>query len=117
VARIRYKEALGLEAKRGKSPIGNKPDKEELERMYVSESKSIREIAGQLGCTKDMVYRTLREYRIDRRSNVSRSRLRLYNIRDLEKGIRAKGLRGYAKELGVHENTLRYYLKGVKEAK
>ena len=56
MARIKYKEAVGLEAKKGKPAIGKRPEKAELKKLYVTESKSIREIAEILGCSKDMVH-------------------------------------------------------------
>jgi len=96
---------------------GSKPEKRVLQKLYVKESKSVREIAESLGCTKDMVYRSLKEYGIERRSNACRSKLRKHRIKDLEAGIREKGVRGYSKELGVHENTLRYYIRGIKKGK
>lgn len=99
----------------GKPPIGKKPEKKELRKLYIKESKSIREVAVALGCSKDMVYRSLKEYRIELRPGFNRSRLRKHKLSALERGVREKGVRGYSKELGVHENTLRYYLKGVKE--
>jgi len=34
MSRIRYKEGLGLEVKRGKPAIGKKPEKKELQRLY-----------------------------------------------------------------------------------
>ena len=117
MTRIKYKEALGLEIKRGKPSLGKKPAKKELQRLYIKESRSIRDIADLLGCTKDMVYRALKEYVIGLRSGVCRSKLRKHKLSTLEKGIREKGVKGYAEELGVHENTLRYYLKGVKKDK
>jgi len=117
MARIRYKEAVGQEAKKGKPPIGKKPSKLELKKLYVNESKSIREIAEILSCSKDMVYRTLQEYGIELRPGFSRSKLRKFRLSDLEIGVKEKGIRGFAKELGVHENTLRYYLNGVRKEK
>jgi len=117
MARIKYKEAAGLEVKKGKPAIGKKPGKAELRRLYIKESRSIREVAEGCGCSKDMVYRALKEYGIELRPGFNRSRLRKYKLSILEKGVREKGVRGYSKELGVHENTLRYYLKGVREGK
>jgi hypothetical protein len=64
-----------------------------------------------------MVYRSLIDYGVKMRPGFNRSKLRKYKISALEKRIREKGVRGYAKELGVHENTLRYYLKGAKKGK
>ena len=117
MARIKYKEAVGLEPRRGKLSIGEKPSKTVLKKLYIKESRSIREVAEALRCSKDMVYRALMDYKIELRPGFNRSKLRKYKISILEKGIREKGIRGYAKELGVHENTLRYYLKGVREGK
>jgi len=117
MARIKYLEAAGLEVRRGRPAKGSKPSKKEILDLYVKEAKSIREVAGKLGCTKDMVYRSLKEFRIEIRSGHSRSKLRQYVFSDLEKGIEAKGLRGFAKELGVHENTVRHYIRGRKQGK
>lgn len=117
MVRIKYKNVIGMKVGKGRPPIGKKPDKKELKRLYIKESKSIREVAEVLRCSKDMIYRTLKEYGIKLRPGFNRSRLRKYKLSDLEKGVREKGVRGYAKELGVHENTLRYYLKGEREGK
>ncbi|HUU36993.1 MAG TPA: hypothetical protein VMW46_02170 [Candidatus Desulfaltia sp.] len=101
MARIKYKEAVGLEAKRGKPSIGEKPGKSEMKRLYIKESRSIREIAEILGCSKDMVFRSLKENGIDTRAPAKRSNLRKYKFSTLESGVKEKGLRGYARELGV----------------
>lgn len=114
MAKIRYKEALGLEVKRGRPAIAKKPERKELHRLYVKESKSIREVAETLRCSKDMVYRCLKKYGIAIRPGYNRSRLRKYNLSILQNGVKVKGIRVYAKELGVHENTLRHYLKRLK---
>lgn len=111
MARIKYKEAVGLEAKKGKPAIGKRPEKAELKKLYVTESKSIREIAEILGCSKDMVHRSLKKYGIDIRRNASRSRLRIISLQNLEAGIKAKGIRGLARDLGVDEGTIRHHLK------
>lgn len=115
MTRIKYKEVAGLETKRGKPAIGQKPSKAELKKLYIKESRSVREVAEILDCTKDMAYRSLKEYGIELRPGFHRSKLRKYKLSHLEKGVREKGVRGYAKELGVHENTLRYYLMGARK--
>lgn len=79
--------------------------------MYLKELKSIREIAESLKCTKDMVYRSLKEYGIETRNNNRRSRLKDINLSTLDKEIKRKGIRGYARELRVDESTLRHHLK------
>jgi DNA-binding CsgD family transcriptional regulator len=90
---------------------GSKPDKLLLQQLYVKESKSIREIAESLGCTKDMVFRSLQDYGIETRTNKRRSQLKDIRLFDLEKEVKRKGIRGYARELGVDESTLRHHLK------
>ena len=71
--RIKYKEASGIEVRIGKPSIGKKPGKDELEGLYIKEAKSIREVAEIIGCSKDMVYWTLKELRIERRPDNKRS--------------------------------------------
>ena len=117
MARIKYKEALGLRVRKGKPPIGNKPSKTALRRLYIRESKSIREIANLLGCTKDMVYRALREYEIKRRerSKTKESVLSRYPLSHLEDKIAKDGYREAAKKLGVGSSTLYFYVKRKKE--
>jgi transposase len=113
MARIKYKEAVGLEVKRGKPPIGNKPGERVLRRLYIRESMSIREIARQLGCTKDMVYRALGEYEIIRRekSKTKESVLSRYPLSHLEDKIAKDGYREAANKLGVGSSTLYFYVK------
>jgi len=82
-----------------------------LQRLYVREARSIREIADLQGCTKDMVARALKEYEIEARTNVKRSGLREYSLKELELGIERSGIRGFARELGIDESTLRHQLK------
>ena len=67
MAKIRYKEAIGIKVGRGRPAFGKKPDKKSLKRLYVEESKSIREVTEVLRCSKDMVYRALKEYGIERK--------------------------------------------------
>jgi len=111
MARIKYQEALGLEVKRGRPAKGNKPLKKEIIKLYVKESKSIREVAKELRCTKDMVARALIEYGIRSRSSVPRSSLIEYDLKTLEAGILTKGLRGFARDLGVNPSTLLHHMR------
>lgn len=109
--RIKYKEAVGLKAKRGKPAFGKRPEKAELKKLYVKESKSIREIAETLGCSKDMVYRALKEYGIERRPHTWGPRLERHDLEFLRETVNKKGYRKGAKELGVDKSTLYRYLK------
>jgi len=117
MARIKYKEAVGQEVRRGRPSTGKKPSKIELKKLYVEESMSIREVAEQLECSKDMVFRYLKEYEIKTREHVKKSKLWKYSIEKLEKEIETKGIRGFARELGINESTLRYHIKKARKKK
>lgn len=110
MTRIKYKEAAGLEIKSGRTPKGKKPGKSDLERLYVRELRSIREIAEILGCSKDMVYRVLQGHGIKRRDKIRRSQLRVYKLDFLRNQIKNKGYKQVAAELGVGVTTLREYI-------
>ena len=110
MARIKDKE-IGMDVKPGRPKIGKKPRKVELQRLYASEDKSIREVAARLGLHPDTIHYWLKKYGIKTRSMTKRSKLRKYKRSTLEKGIKECGIRGYAKQLGVHESTLRHHLK------
>lgn len=111
MARIRYQEAIGLKVKRGRPPAGPAPAKGQLIKLYVKGGMSVRDVAAALDCSKDMVHRALRKYGIEIRSNASRSRLRTISLRELEANVNEKGVRGYARELGIDKGTLRHHLK------
>ena len=110
MARIRYKEAARVDVKKGRPSLGNKPDKDELKKLYVKELKSIREIAEGLGCSKDMVYRALKEYKIETRPDHKRSKLRHYNKSCLKKLVEEKGITNTANLLAVNKSTLKKYI-------
>ena len=97
--------------KPGRPPSGKAPSKKVLLRLYAEEGKSIREIGETLNCSKDMVARAIKAYGIEARTNASRSRLRAIELAVLKEGVKDKGIRGYARELGVTEGTLRHHLK------
>ena len=108
--RVKYQEALGLEVKRDRLAKGNKPSKKELLKLYVKESKPIREVAEKIGCTKDMIFRSLKEYAIETRGPVKGTKLWNYDLETLEKCMKDKGTREFAREIGVLESTLRYHV-------
>lgn len=111
MTRIRYQEAAGLEVKRGRPSAGPAPSKEDLVRLYVKEGKSIREVADVLGCSKDIVHARLKDFGIAVRSRARRSGLRKIPLRELKAAVRAKGISGVARDLGVDEGTVRHHLK------
>jgi len=112
MTRIKYKEAAGLRVKKGRPAKGKKPKKETLIKLYIDESKTIREVADIMGCSKDMIYRALREYGIERRSKARKSKLSNYDLKYINETVREKGYRKGAQELGVDKSTLYRYLKG-----
>jgi len=109
MTRTKYKEALGIELKRGKPAIGKKPAKKDLQRLYVKEKRSIRKISNLLVCTKDMVYRALKEYGIKGRDRLYKSKLNKYSFQCLENEIRKKGFKQVAVDLEVDVHTLRVH--------
>ena len=113
--RIKYQEAGGLEAKRGRPSSGVKPEKGKLIQLYVLDSRSIRDISAVLGCSKDVVHYWLKKYGIETRTRAKRSKLLKYSLSELKNRVKEKGTRGYARELGVDESTLRHHLQVRKE--
>ncbi|MBN2241860.1 MAG: helix-turn-helix domain-containing protein [Acidobacteria bacterium] len=89
-----------------------KPARADLQKLYVREGKSIREVAALLGCTRDMVHRALREYGIEARPVARRSRLQEIPLEKLEAEIAAQGLRGAARAFGVDHSTLAQHVRG-----
>ena len=110
MARIKDEE-IGMDIKPGRPKIGKNPRKVQLQKLYAREGKSIREIGGQLSLHPDTIHYWLKKYGIKTRSMAKRSELRKYKLFTLEKGVKEYGIRGYAKQLGVHESTLRHHLK------
>lgn len=108
--RFPYKEAIDQEIKKGRPSIGRKPGRPELKKLYIKEARSIREVAKLLGCSKDMVYRSLKEYEIERRADNKRSKLRNFDKSFLKKEVKLKGITRAAKELNVNVSTLKKYI-------
>ncbi len=115
---IKYLEAIGRKAKRGRPAAGPAPAKADLIRLYVREGQSVRDTADALGCTKDAVFRALRAYGIPARTRVRRSRLQQIPPAVLKAAVQKKGIRGAALDLGIGEEAVRRYMKraGVKLA-
>jgi hypothetical protein len=111
MTRTKCEKAEGPVKRGGRPSIGKKPTKIELERFYEKESKSVRDIAELLGCSKDMIFRCLKEYQIKARPNARRSSLRRYDLQFLEAGIKEKGLRGFARELRIDKSTLIHHIR------
>ena len=111
MGRIKYLEAIGLTLKRGRPPAGPAPTKDQLVKLYVKESRSVRDVAAVLGCSKDAVHRWLRKYRIEVRTPARRSILLKYSLSDLKAVVKTKGIRGAARDMGIDEGTLRHHLK------
>ena len=111
MASIKYQEALGLKVKRGRPTNNPIPSKEQLNKLYKQEGLSIREIAGSLNCSKDVIHYWLKKYGIRIRPNARRSLLHAYPLADLKLGAKQKGLRAYARELGISAGALIHHLR------
>lgn len=110
MARIKYKESAGLEVKRGRPPAGPPPSKADLVKLYVQESRSVRDVAAALGCTKDAVHRGLKKYGIETRSSAKRSRLRKLDQGKLFADLAEKGIDRTAASWNIPMRTLTEYL-------
>lgn len=111
MGRIKYLEAIGQKAKRGRPASGPVPTKADLARLYVQEGRSVRDTAAALGCSKDAVFRALEAFGIPARPRVRRSRLQQIPLQDLKTAVQEKGVRGAARSLGIGEEAVRRYLK------
>jgi transposase len=93
-------------------PLGPRPARADLARLYKAEGKSIREAARILGVSKDAAARALEAYGLKPRANVKRSRLRAVPLAELWAKIKAEGYQGAALAFGVNHTTLRRYMAG-----
>jgi transposase-like protein len=94
---------------RAKYPI--KPDINTLKKLYMEQLKSIREVAKELGLHPDTVHYWLKKNNIPTRTMAKRSKLLKYSLSEIKDAIKEKGIRGYAREVGVDESTLRHHLQ------
>lgn len=92
-----------------------RPSKKTLARLYSERGFSLREIASKYNVHWSTVGRWLDESKIKARTIGKRSRLKKFSLSALENGIRKHGARGFARKLGIHEETLRRYLKKARE--
>jgi DNA-binding CsgD family transcriptional regulator len=99
---------------RPKSPKA--PDADTLRKLYLQQSKSMREVARDLGLHPDTVHYWLKKYKIETRSNVRKSQLLNVPLGELNKKVMRLGIRGFARELGLSEGAVRHHLK-IRRAK
>ena len=92
-----------------------RPSKETLRKLYSERGFSLREIASKYDVHWSTVSRWLDESKIKIRATGKRSRLKKFRLSTLENGVRKYGVRGFARKLKVHEETLRNYLKKARE--
>jgi len=97
--------------KMGRPKASKKPDASTLRKLYLEQAKSIRRVAKELSLHPDTVHYWLKKYGIPARTMAKRSKLLKYGLSELAEGVRNKGIRGYARELGVDESTLRHHLQ------
>jgi len=87
-------------------PKETRPSKKTLLKLYVEKKFSVRKIAEQLGYSKDLIFRALREYGIDRRKPGKPGKLDGYSLEKLEIKIKSLGYRKAAEDLEVNLSTL-----------
>ena len=92
-----------------------RPGKRELEKLYLKQQLSLREIATRFNVHWSTVSRWLDDSKIKARRIGKRSRLEKFKLSTLENGVRKYGVRGFARKLEIHEETLRRYLKKARE--
>jgi biotin operon repressor len=114
MTRIKYREAIGLEVKRGRPPAGPAPAKDQLVNLYVREGRSIRDIAAALGCSKDIVHKALKKYGIKVRKSAKRSRLIKLDQALLFGDIAEIGVDRTARKWSIPERTLKDYLARIR---
>jgi len=96
-------------------PRKPRPTKADLERLYCEAGYSLRDTAEALGITKDTARRALAEYGLERRPRAAkRSRLSDIPVELLEVNVRAEGLRGHARRLGVDPATLWEHIRRMR---
>ena len=110
---MNYRKAADLKVEKRSPgrPVKKRLEKKELQRLYVEEGRSIRDIAKIQRCTKDIVYRSLQAYGIKRRSHIKESKLTSYKLSDLKARIKERGYRKAGEDLGMTGQALWKYLK------
>lgn len=104
-------------AKAGRPRLA-RPTKADLKRLYVRGRFSIRDTAEALGVTKDTAARALAEYGIPRRSpGTRRGVLADIPLALLKANVKAEGLRGHARTLGVSAPTLLAHMRRARGGK
>ncbi len=104
-------EETNMDVKPGRPKISKNPNKAELQRLYVKDGKSIRQIATHLGLHPDTIHYWLKKYSIKTRSKARKSRLLSIPLEEIEINLAKLGIRGYARKLGLSEGTIRHHLK------
>lgn len=93
-----------------------RPSKKALRKLYSERRFSLREIAAKYRVHWSTVRRWLDESKIKARGIGKRSRLEKFKLSTLEKGVCEYGVRRFARKLGIHEETLRRYLKKARRS-
>ena len=116
MSRIKYREAIGQEVKRGRPRIGPTPSKADLVRLYIREGRSVREVARILGVTKDAIHRALKANEMPSRTPAKRSRLRDLDQTALFSDIVLFGVNKTAERRNIPLRTLKDYLAALRRA-
>jgi len=115
MARIKYMEAAGRQAKRGRPRLAVDDEmKARLMRLYIEEGLSVRDIAAELGIPEANVRRRLRAAKIPMRTNAPRSRLRKLDQAQLFADLHELGPERTAEKWGVPRSTFFDYLARIR---
>jgi len=102
-----YLISAGRKPKPAHRPITVRPRKDRFLSFYKNEGLSFRSIAEKLVCSKNIIYRALKEYGIELRGHSEkRSRLADYDVNQLIAEVRQIGLRAMVREMGVRYPAL-----------
>ena len=95
----------------GSPKVSKKLDRKTLLKLYAEQLKSIRGVAKELNLHPDTVHYWLKKYGIQTREKTRKSQLSTIQVEEIERKVRELGIRGYARELGISEGTVRHHLK------
>jgi len=113
MARMKYLEAIGREAKRGRPLKGKNPNKEDLSKLYFDENMTAEEIGQSYGCSQDTILRLLEGYGLRERERVNK--LKDKSLDALKELVANKGVAKAAFQLGVDRKTLYRNIKRLEK--
>lgn len=89
--------------------------KKELEKLYIYQRKSMREIADMKGTTVTVIQRRINQYSIEPRS-LSEAKIEHHITKEMiVDGLKNKTQKQLASEIGCDQSLISHYLKRIKE--